>query len=215
MRQVLSTAITAMTVAALTAVTVSALAQDAPTAERTVSPAAVSNINAHRVDGKHAVGFTNKRLARRNKLVATNKGGWLPSNIVQPLWGLIKNKPAGFADGVDDTGVTGLKVTKVTGPLGTACTTSMMCTAPPAVCPEGSVIVGGGSSIAGIVGDTALLQSRPTNSNSWYGLGIRGSAASSSAYLTNYALCLSIESGGPITVASKGRPVDTAAKKGK
>jgi len=99
MRQVLSTAITAMIVAALTAVSISALAQDAPTTERTVAPAAVSNINAHRVDGKHAVGFTNKRLARRNKLVATNKQGFLPSNIVKPLWGTIKNKPAPFADG--------------------------------------------------------------------------------------------------------------------
>ena len=99
MRQVLSTAITALVVAALTAVTVSALAQDAPTTERTISPAAVSNINAHRVDGKHAVGFTNKPLARRNKLVATNKQGLLPSNIVKPLWGAIKHKPAALADG--------------------------------------------------------------------------------------------------------------------
>jgi len=59
--------------------------------------------------------------------VATNKQGFLPSNIVQPLWGTIKNKPApfadgqiswselqgipaGFADGVDNKGVTGVTV---------------------------------------------------------------------------------------------------------
>jgi len=99
MRQVLSTALTALVVAALTAVTVSALAQDAPAAERTVAPAAVSKINADRVDGKHAIGYTTKRLSRRNKLVATNKQGYLPSNIVKPFWGNVLNKPAPFADG--------------------------------------------------------------------------------------------------------------------
>ena len=213
MRQVLSTAITAFIVAALTAVTVSALAQDAPTTERTISPAAVSNINAHRVDGKHAVGFTNKPLARRYKLVATNKQGLLPSNIVKPLWGAIKNKPAGFADGVDD-GITGLKVTKVIGPTGPICTADTYCTAQKAVCPSGSVMVGGGSAVNGVISDTALLQSYPMD-DGWYGIAYRGPAATSSAFLINYALCLSIESGGPISVASKGRAVDTSVKKGK
>jgi hypothetical protein len=36
--------------------------------------------------------------------VATNAKGYLPANIVNPQWSSIKNKPAGFADGVDDIG---------------------------------------------------------------------------------------------------------------
>ena len=99
MRQVLSTALVALIVGALAGVTASTFAQTPDEQTRTVTPAAVSNINAHRVDGKHAVGFTNKPLARRNKLVATNKQGLLPGNIVKPLWGAIKNKPAALADG--------------------------------------------------------------------------------------------------------------------
>jgi hypothetical protein len=102
MRQILSTALVALVVAALTAVTVSALAQSEPTATSTYSPAAVSNINADKVDGRHAVGAKAKIPQRAGKLVATDKHGFLPRNIVKPLWGMIQNMPAGFADGVDD-----------------------------------------------------------------------------------------------------------------
>ena len=68
-------------VAALTAVTVSAVAQSEPAS---VSPASVSSINAHRVDGKHAVGAGASRANRAGKLVATNAQGYLPSNILNP-----------------------------------------------------------------------------------------------------------------------------------
>jgi hypothetical protein len=71
--------------------------------ERTITPA---GLNADKVDGKHAVGYTNNRRLRRNKLVATNRRGFLPSNIVQPFWAYIQNMPPGFADGVDDVGYT-------------------------------------------------------------------------------------------------------------
>lgn len=117
MRQVISTAIVAVIVGALAGATMSAVAQ-AP-AEQAITPAA--GINAATVDGKSAVGYTNKKRARRGKLVATNKQGLLPSNIVQPFWGHIKNKPgiladqqiswgevvgkpAGFADNADSVG---------------------------------------------------------------------------------------------------------------
>jgi hypothetical protein len=114
MRQVISTTLVAVIVGALAGATMSAVAQ-AP-AEQAITPAA--GINAASVDGKSAVGYTNKRNARKGKLVATNKAGELPSNIVRPYWGYLKNKPgiladdqigwnelqgipAGFADGVD------------------------------------------------------------------------------------------------------------------
>lgn len=101
MRQVLSTALVALVVAAVTAVTVSAVAQSEPEA---VMPAAVSNVNAHRVDGKHAVGAGATKAQRAGKLVATNADGELPSNIIKPDWSLIQNLPTGFADGTDGVG---------------------------------------------------------------------------------------------------------------
>jgi len=60
--------------------------------------------NADKVDGRHAVGSGASKAKRARKLVATNASGRLPSNIVKPYWGAIKNKPPGFADGVDDVG---------------------------------------------------------------------------------------------------------------
>jgi hypothetical protein len=64
----------------------------------------VAAINAHTVDGKHAVSSSTSRARRAGKLVATNSKGLLPGNIVRPYWSNVKGKPAGFADGVDDIG---------------------------------------------------------------------------------------------------------------
>jgi hypothetical protein len=95
MRQILSTAVVAVIVSLLTLTVAGAVAQ-APAEERAVTPAITQNSN--RVDGKHAVAYTNKRGVRAGKLVATNGQGLLPSNIVQPYWGYIKNKPGILAD---------------------------------------------------------------------------------------------------------------------
>jgi hypothetical protein len=51
------------------------------------------------VDGKHAVSYTNLPGKRANKISATNSNGELPPNIVRPMWNLIQDKPATFADG--------------------------------------------------------------------------------------------------------------------
>ncbi len=128
MRQIISTAVVAVIVGALAGATMSAVAQ-AP-AEQAITPAA--GINAASVDGKSAVGYTTKKLARRGKLVATNRSGELPSNIVRPLWRLmvgtpatfadgqvgwneVVGTPAGFADGVDNEGVAGVTLTRKNG----------------------------------------------------------------------------------------------------
>jgi hypothetical protein len=47
-----------------------------------VTPAAVSNVNAHRVDGKHAVSSTQNLNQRKGKLMSFNSAGYLPANIV-------------------------------------------------------------------------------------------------------------------------------------
>ena len=84
MRQVLSTALVALIVGGLAGATVGALAQSPDEAEAGagISPAAVSNINADRVDGKHAVGAYASKAARAGKLVAMNGAGYLPKNII-------------------------------------------------------------------------------------------------------------------------------------
>ena len=58
MRQTLSTAATAVIVSLLTLTVAGATAQSEPAKERTVEP---TGTNADRVDGKHAVGYTNKK----------------------------------------------------------------------------------------------------------------------------------------------------------
>jgi hypothetical protein len=62
-----------------------------------IGPAA--GLDADTVDGKHAVAATNKVGKRANKLVATNRAGQLPSNILRPLWSLVQGIPAILADG--------------------------------------------------------------------------------------------------------------------
>ena len=58
MRQTLSTAATAVIVSLLTLTVAGATAQSEPAKERTVEP---TGTNADRVDGKHAVGYTNNK----------------------------------------------------------------------------------------------------------------------------------------------------------
>lgn len=53
--------------------------------------------NAHKVDGRHAVGAGSSVAARRNKLVATNGQGRLPNNIIA------KASDADRLDGVDSS----------------------------------------------------------------------------------------------------------------
>jgi hypothetical protein len=196
----------AVIVGALAGVTAGAVAQTEP--ERAIDPAAVSSINADKVDGKHAVKYTAKRTQRRNKLVATNWRGELPPNIVRPQWRLIKGVPAGFADGVDNAGVSGIKVTRVVsdgasidpGTEGFA----------DANCPIGSVIVGGGS--VGSYWDVHLTTSFPVSPTTW-----RSHAHNTSGtvkFITAHAMCMSVEPSGAITTASKGK-LSPAGAKGK
>ena len=54
-------------------------------------------VNAHMVDGKHAVGAGTSRARRAGKLVATNSAGLLPNNIIS------KAPNADRLDGADST----------------------------------------------------------------------------------------------------------------
>jgi hypothetical protein len=144
----------------------------------------VAALNAHTVDGVHAVRYATKQSKRANKLVATNAAGYLPSNIVKPAWGYIKNKPAGSADGVDNVGVWKMEVTNVaSGPTtiiagGTGNAT--------AYCPTGSRAIGGGFTQSG--SDLRLTHSYLNGLRGW---GVDAKSVSSvSRSLWAEAICL-------------------------
>lgn len=65
---------------ALVALVALAVGVTAPAAARSVVDFAR---NADRVDGRHAVGARASLTERRNKLVSTNKKGYLPNNIIR------------------------------------------------------------------------------------------------------------------------------------
>jgi microcystin-dependent protein len=70
------------------------VAQSGPAAAQQAIVPAITSINAHKVDGRHAVSAKASRARRAGKLVATNKQGYLPANIIKPAWRLIQDKPA-------------------------------------------------------------------------------------------------------------------------
>jgi hypothetical protein len=206
MRQILSTAIVALVVAALTAVSVSALAQSSPATDSTYSPASVSKINADKVDGKHAVGAGATIPQRRGKLVATDKTGFLPRNIVKPLWPLIQHMPAGFADGVDDQGVTGVTVTRLSGSNSLPANSSFGFLSPS--CPTGSAVVGGGF-LSQAYGVTAAV-SAPSGDR-WYAAFENHIAAAIT--VTVYVLCLATDPAVSLTSLGKAVVVKTPKRR--
>lgn len=74
--------------------------------------------NADKVDGKHAVGASASKAKRAGKLVATNKNGRLPNDIIKVNWSQLKGVPADIKDGDDVGYFSGIAFTSVT-PLGT------------------------------------------------------------------------------------------------
>ncbi len=173
--------------------------------------------------------------------MATDAKGFLPSNIVKPLWGLIQglpailadgqvswtellgipgdladgqvgwgevgNKPAGFADGTDDAGVTGVKVTRVVElanlPIGS--TTGIV----QALCPAGSVVVGGGFSY---FGNVTVVFSFDLDDGSGWKVGV-GKPSAETASVYSIAKCLSVEPSGAFTTAKKGVKAATKFRK--
>jgi hypothetical protein len=201
MRQVISTVVVAVIVGALAGATMSAVAR-AP-AEQAITPAA--GINAATVDGKSAVGFTNRKAARKGKLVATNRRGELPSNIVRPFWGYIKNKPGILADGQ-------VAWSEIVGKPATPTITLLTVQEPfshgiglnsaTATCPAGYKVTGGGYfDVDGYAAPPSyLVDSYPNTASSWR-VTIDVNGASDTA--TIYAICMTTEN---VTLAGRLTP---------
>ena len=62
-----------------------------------IGPSAVANVNAHQVDGRHAVKYTSDLAKRKGKLMAFGATGYLPNNII------LKASDAELIDGIDST----------------------------------------------------------------------------------------------------------------
>lgn len=211
MRQILSSALVALIVGSLAGLTVSAMAQSEPAADPAVE---LAGVNADTVDGRHAVGAGASPQQRRNKLVATDASGQLPANIVKPPWnritgkpealadgqidwGEVGSKPGGFADGVDNQGVTKVTLTTVFSPgVSVSAGQTAFVTA---TCPAGSKPTGGGG------GSTSALiymtKSYPIDSGwvTWV-----YNASGLTYYYVAYAVCLSTTPAGGLAIASKG-----------
>jgi hypothetical protein len=202
MRQIVSTAIVAVIVGAVAGATMSAVAQEDPatTTERTITPA---GLNADKVDGKHAVRYTLNRNLRRNRLVATNRQGFLPPNIVRPGWNAIQGKPPTFADGqVDWTEV----ANKPADPVITITQQAQAWNfntngfkTIDVVCPTGKVI-GGGFFDVNAPTNSGLVSSYPFSPTTWR-LAIN--VVSQPETGTAYAMCMT---GAPATVVARVTP---------
>ena len=57
----------------------------------------MANVNAHQVDGRHAVKYTSDLAKRKGKLMAIGATGYLPNNII------LKASDAELIDGIDST----------------------------------------------------------------------------------------------------------------
>ncbi len=206
MRELVSTALVALIVSVLTVTAVGVLAQDEPatTGERTITPA---GINAATVDGKSAVGFTKDRLRRKNKLVATNRYGFLPPNIVKPKWGLISGKPAGFADGVDNAGVTGVKLTLKHGSQ--VSVDANLEEFQTVDCPAGSFATGGGAVTTSNF--MSITTSYPSDADTWK-VWVTNTDTINAHQMSAYVVCLSTQPGEALTIAQKGSALPAGLK---
>jgi len=188
------------------------VAQSEPAAEQAIVPA---GLNADKIDGRHAVGHGASARKRAGKLVATNKKGQLPSNIVKPAWRLILGKPAafrdgqigwgevqgmppGFADGVDHMGMTGITLTRHGKTYDLPKETEDHFTLP---CPTGK-LVSGGFWVADPE-NMRMERSRPID-NSWQ-VGAHNVSTLQGLQLDVYVICMSTDPGSAIIVAKKGK----------
>jgi hypothetical protein len=176
-----------------------------------VNPAS-PGINAGKVDGKHAVGSGASPAKRAKKLVATDASGFLPSDIVRPLWSLIQGipailtdgqitfaeiaaKPAGFADNVDN-GIISMNVQQVVGPAFALAAGGNGSGA--VACPAGSTVVSGGFSPNNFL--VAIVTSFRSG-NGWIVAAHNNAAVAAAVFPIAY--CMTTNPAGGVTISKK------------
>jgi hypothetical protein len=220
MRQILSTAIVAVVVSVLTLTIADAMARSDP-ARDAVTPALVRGQNADMVDGKHAIRATMSLAPRAKKLVATDKKGFLPANIVRPLWRLVQGvpavladgqvawgevagKPDGFADNVDNAGVTAVTVTRVeSAPVSIPAGGNDFVKV---ACPPGTAVIGGGGHNTFF----ADLVDSYSDGNAWQAYYDNDTGSTVTVWAV--AHCLSVQPTDRLELAGKRRALGPASK---
>jgi hypothetical protein len=116
-------------------------------------------------------------------------------------WNAIANKPAEFADGVDNEGVTAVKLTRVNGTEVVVASGQFgSATAP---CPAGSKLTGGGLMASTTTGfDFAASLPNGLGLDAWYVDGRNNSG--NPIGIKAYAICQSVQPTGAFTTAKKG-----------
>jgi len=115
-------------------------------------------------------------------------------------WGDINNKPAGFADGVDNEGITGITLTRKWG-TGVVLDAGSWGYAQVG-CPAGSKVTGGGAATTDRT--MYITDSWPVDAITW---GVKVNNASeymASAELIPFAICMSTNPSSAIVTAQKG-----------
>jgi hypothetical protein len=170
----------------------------------TKSTGAIKVINYPRV--KCAKGQTLIKWSQQGPAGAVGAQG--PQGPAGPAdWNAIANKPADFADGVDNAGVTGVKLTRVVASAGIAEAGTEL----HARCPAGSKVTGGGFSSTYSPAGFRVTQSMPSAGlDEWVFEG--WNTSSELVTVTAYAICMSVEPGGAFTTAKKGK-VPASVKK--
>jgi hypothetical protein len=146
------------------------------------------------------------KCATGQKLIKWNaKGPAGPQGDQGPAgpadWGAIPNVPAGFADGVDNDGVTGVRLTRVTGvgqslPSGESRSAIVEC-------PAGSRVISGGY-VTSAPGDFSVLQSLAFPDSTGWSIKAIYEGTVTGISIAALAQCMSVEPTGAITVAKKG-----------
>jgi len=118
-------------------------------------------------------------------------------------WNAIPNKPAGFADGVDNEGVTAVKIRTVTSttPVTIASNSTGSDTAD---CPAGFLAVGGGHGLSGQV-DLIVYRSEALDADTWIVSGYKTTLGASSANLTAQVTCMRAEPAGLVIAAKNSQ----------
>ena len=133
-------------------------------------------------------------------------------------WNAIPNKPAGFADGVDDDGVTAVKIRTVTSPTpGTIASGGGGFDT--ADCPTGFLAVGGGYALGGTASDldgVVVFRSNAFDADTWIVDGFKPPSGNS-VTITAQVTCMRAEPAGLVIAAKNSHygPKKAHVRKGK
>jgi hypothetical protein len=152
------------------------------------------------------INYPKVKCATGQKLIKWNaKGPAGPQGAQGPAgpadWNAIPNIPAVFADGVDNEGVTGVRLTRVTG-VGQSLPTGESRSAI-AECPAGAKVISGGY-LTTAPGDFSVLQSLAFPDGTGWSIKAIYEGSDTGIIMAALAQCMSVEPTGAITVAKKG-----------